>query len=108
MILTIAAKNHMLSTLNLTKVSLHSGDPGSDGGNNEVTTIRGKVLFAAAVGGRRVLTADVTILLAEPATVTHIAYWQDNTFVLAEGIAPVVFTEPSNFILQATNTYIEI
>ena len=109
MTITPAAKNAMLATLNVTKVSLHTADPGADGGTAELTVTRGDVVFAAPVNGRLTLSADVTILVNDPTTITHVGYWAGNTFVLSQALSvPQVITNPSNFILQATNTYIEI
>lgn len=106
--ITTTAKNTMLATLAITHVSLHTTDPGVDGTAAEIDAPREVVAFGAPADGRISLTADVTILVGEPVTISHIGYWDETVFVLSQAITPQTITEPSNFILQATTTYIEI
>lgn len=108
MTITTTAKNAMLATLTLTHVSLHSADTGADGTTGEVTVTRGVVAFGTPTDGRITLTADVTIIVSDPVTITHIGYWNESVFILSQEITPELITEPSNFVLQATTTYIEI
>lgn len=108
MTITTSAKNAMLATITLTHVSLHSADPGVDGTTGEIGVTRGVVAFSAPADGRIALTADVTMLVSDPVTITHVGYWNETVFVLSKAITSQVITEPSNFVLQATTTYIEI
>lgn len=106
--ITIAAKNNMLATLAITRVSLHTADPGADGTTAEIDVPRGVVAFGSPSDGRIALVSDVTMLISDPVTITHLGYWDDATFVLSQEFAPQEIIEPSNFTLQATTTYIEI
>lgn len=106
--ITTTAKNTMLAALTITHVSLHSADPGADGSTGEIDAERGVVAFGAPADGRISLTADVTILVGEPVNISHVGYWNEAVFVLSQAITPQTITEPSNFILQANTTYIEI
>ena len=108
MTITASAKNAMLATLTLTHVSLHSADTGVDGTTGEIAVTRGVVAFGTPTDGRITLTTDVTMTISEPVTISHIGYWNESVFVLSQEITPRVITEPSNFVLQATSTYIEI
>lgn len=98
----------MLATLTITHLSLHTNDPGADGSSGKIDAERGVVAFGAPANGRISLTSDVTVLVSEPVTITHVGYWNETVFVLSQVITPQTITEPSNFILQATTTYIEI
>ncbi|AVV81960.1 hypothetical protein GCM10007984_24020 [Shewanella putrefaciens] len=98
----------MLAVFTITHVSLHTDSPGADGAMGEIDAERGVVAFGAPEDGRISLTADVTILVGEPVTISHVGYWNETVFVLSQAITPQTITEPSNFILQANTTYIEI
>lgn len=106
--ITTTAKNTMLAALTITHVSLHTDSPGADGAMGEIDADRGVVAFGAPADGRISLTADVTILVGEPVNISHVGYWNETVFVLSQAITPQTITEPSNFILQANTTYIEI
>lgn len=106
--ITVATRNAMLNTITLTHVSLHTDEPGADGTTGEIGVTRGVVAFSAPADGRIALTADVTMLVSDPVTITHVGYWNETVFVLSKAIPSQVITEPSNFVLQATTTYIEI
>lgn len=106
--ITTTAKNTMLATLTIDHVSLHTADPGADGTTAEIDVPRGIVAFGSPINGRISLVSDVTMLISEPVTITHIGYWHGTTFILSQSFTPHEITEPSNFILQAATTYIEI
>lgn len=106
--ITTSAKNSMLNTIILTHVSLHTDEPGVDGTVGEIDVPRGIVVFSAASGGRIYLTTNVSIPITDPVTITHVGYWNGATFVLSQPITAQDITAPSNFVLQATTTYIEI
>lgn len=106
--ITIAAKNAMLATLSLTHVSLHTEEPGVNGVVGELATPRGAVVFSAPIGGRIYLTANVSMAITDPVIITHVGYWNGAYFVLSQPITAQDITTPSNFVLQATTTYIEI
>lgn len=106
--ITIAAKNAMLATLSLTHVSLHTDEPGADGTVGEIDIPRGVVVFSAPIGGRIYLTDNVSMAITDPVIITHVGYWNGSAFVLSQPIIEQDITTPSNFVLQATTTYIEI
>lgn len=106
--LTTTAKNAMLAALTIDHVSLHTADPGADGTTAEIDVPRGVVAFGSPTDGRIALVSDVTMSIIDPVTITHLGYWDDTTFVLSQEFTPQEITEPSNFILQASTTYIEI
>lgn len=108
MTITIVAKDAMLNTLTITHVSLHADEPGVDGTVGEIDVPRGIVVFSAASGGRIYLTDNVSMSITDPVTITHVGYWNGATFVLSQPITAQHITTPSNFVLQATTTYIEI
>lgn len=98
----------MLGALTITHVNLHSADPGADGLTGEIDVPRGVVAFGSPINGRIILVGDVSILIGEPTIITHVSYWNESVFVLSQEIASQVITEPSNFVLRANTTYIEI
>lgn len=106
--ITVATRNAMLNTITLTHVSLHTDEPGVDGTMGEIDVPRGVVVFSAASGGRIYLTDNVSMPITDPVTITHVGYWNGATFVLSQPITAQDITAPSNFVLQATTTYIEI
>lgn len=108
MTLDNVAKNSMLSTLLITHFSLHTADPGVDGTAAEIDVPRGVVEFSSPTDGRISLVSDVNMLISEQVTITHIGYWNETVFVLSQAIPQQTITEPSNFVLQANMTYIEI
>lgn len=106
--ITVATRNAMLNTITLTHVSLHTDEPGFDGTVGELDVPRGVVVFSAASGGRIYLIDNVSISITEPVIITYIGYWNGATFVMSQPITAQDIATPSNFVLQATTTYIEI
>ena len=73
-----SARNLMLDGLPIDRMSLHNGDPGVLGLNNEITGggyARQVCSFAAASAGARVLSADVDFTATALQGVTHMGLW---------------------------------
>jgi len=99
---TTAVKNAMLDAVTVTKLSLHSGDPGSAGTSNEISGgspayARKDVTLGAASAGRRSVASPPTFDVPGGVTVTHWALWNGTTFVWSgtlkdeEGVATSEF-----------------
>lgn len=108
MSLTIAAKNTMLNALTVDTASLHTAFPGLTGAN-EVTGgtpayARKAVVFGAAAGGSRALTAAVSFDV--PATtVRWFGFWVAGTYVgyAPNGGAQLLFQiDVTNNLVRAT------
>lgn len=88
MSLTIAAKNTMLNALSVDQTSLHTTFPGLTGAGElsggTPAYARKTVVFGAAAGGSRALTAAVTFDVP-PTTVRWFGFWVAGTYV---GYAP--------------------
>lgn len=72
------ARNQMLDGLTVDRMSLHNGDPGVLGANNEIAGggyARQVCSFAAAAAGARALSADVNFTATALQAVTHIGLW---------------------------------
>lgn len=108
MSLTIAAKNTMLNALTIDTASLHTAFPGLTGAN-EVSGgtpayARKAVVFGAAAGGSRALTAAVTFDV--PATTARwFGFWASGTYVgyAANGGAQLLFQiDVTNNLVRST------
>ena len=81
---TTATKNAMLngSPWDVDLLSLHYGDPGEDGTENEHSDdgyAREAAVFDAADGAERLLDEDVVFASTPLENVTHIGLWEDGT-----------------------------
>lgn len=110
---TDAVKDAMLGTLTPNLISLHDGNPGSDGTDNEIEDSpysRQAAVFNAASGGVRVLDEPVAFS-ADPATeVTHAGVWNSSgpTFLgYAEIQGDTAFNSNGDFTLT-TDTLIRL
>lgn len=79
-----SAQNLMLDALDITQVSLHSGDPGAAGASNEISGgspvyARQNVTHAAAVSANRD-SSDQPSFDVPASTVAFIGYWAGATF----------------------------
>lgn len=80
---TTAFKNLLLGASDIDTLSLHSGDPGSDGSTNEVSGggyARQSCTFAAAASGERALSAAVDFSTPASQSVTYLGFWASSTF----------------------------
>lgn len=78
-----ATKNTMLNAAGVTKLSLHTGNPGADGTANEYSGggyARQDATFAAAADGKRELSQAVVFSGTPEATVSWLGYWSGSTF----------------------------
>lgn len=72
------AKNQMLDAHTADRLSLHNGDPGPAGANNEIAGggySRQACAFNAAAGGARALSANVPFTGTPGQAVTHVGIW---------------------------------
>lgn len=92
----------------VTQVSLHTGDPGPTGVNNECTGgspayARKSLTFAAASGGTA--TASSTPVFDVPAgTYTHVGYWAGATFRGSRLCTSQTFTGQGTYTLTPAAT----
>ena len=111
-----AAKNTMLNSLTVDRLSLHSGDPGGDGLSNEISGgspayARQSCVFNAASSGERLLNANVTFDV--PAcTVAYVGFWDYNggsyTFHGSDPVTNEVFAAQGQYIVTQTTTKLAI
>jgi hypothetical protein len=95
-----AAKNDALDGWNITRVSLHSGWPGTTGAN-EISGgayARGTVSVGAAVGGVR--TASSVTLFVPASTIKWMGWWDGSTFLFP---TPNGGATPKNFVALASD-----
>jgi hypothetical protein len=80
---TTAAKNTMLGALGITQLSLHTGNPGTDGTSNEYSGgnyARRSCTFDAAADGKRKLSQAVVFSGTPDDTVSWLGFWSYATF----------------------------
>ncbi|MCP4480164.1 MAG: hypothetical protein GY818_18935 [Planctomycetaceae bacterium] len=91
-----SAKNLMLDALDITQVSLHSGDPGVDGSSNEITGgspayARQNITHAAAATSSRDST-NAPAFDVNGVTISYVGYWAGATFRGSKAVTtPEVF-----------------
>lgn len=81
--LSADAINEMLDGLTVDTLSLHTGDPGSDGTANEVTGDgyeRKAATFAAAAGGERVLSSSVQFAGPANEDAAYLGLWESTAY----------------------------
>lgn len=107
------AKNTMLDSLTIDRLSLHSGDPGSDGLSNELSGgspayARQSCVFNAAASAERLLNADVTFDVPVSTTVAYVGYWDYNGgSMIFHGSDPVTnetYASQGEYVVKATTT----
>ena len=80
---TTLAKNTMLNALTINRMSLHTGNPGTDGTANVYSgggyTYQAAT-FATAFDGKRQLSAAVVFQGTPSDTVAWVGFWNSNTF----------------------------
>ena len=108
-----AAKNTMLDAITYAQASLHSGDPGALGLNNELSGgspayARKNVTVNAASGGSRALNANVTFDVPA-STVAYVGYWASGpTFLGSDPVTSEVFAAQGVYTLLATGSTFDI
>lgn len=111
-----AAKNTMLNSLTVDRLSLHSGDPGVDGLSNELSGgspayARKSCVFNAAASGERLLNANVTFDVPA-STVAYVGFWDYNggsmVFHGSDPVTNEVFAAQGQYIVTATTTKLAI
>ena len=109
-----AAKALMLDALTANLISVHTGDPGSAGANNEVSGggySRQVASFNAASSGQRTLAADVDFVGPASEDATWIGVW-NSTGPVFLGRTPLTgdatFNSLGEFTVAATTTLLEI
>lgn len=103
------AKNSMLDALTYAQASLHTGDPGAAGTNNEVTGgspayARKNITMNAAASGSRALNADVDFDVPA-STIAYVGFWASGpTFLGSDPVTNEVFAAQGVYRLKATTT----
>ena len=105
---SVTARNQALDGITVDRVSLHSGDPGTDGSNMIAGGGRQAATFNAAANGERVLNADVAFSsLGAGQAVTHWAAWLNAGTVFKCGY-PLTGDQSANangeYTLKGTTT----
>ena len=102
-----AAKNVMLDALTPVQASLHSGDPGPLGADNELaggSYARQNVTFNAAASASRALSADA-VFNVPASTVAWVGYWASGpVFLGSDEVTSEVFISPGTYTLLASGT----
>jgi hypothetical protein len=108
------AKNTMLDAITVNLISLHTGDPGAAGTNNEVSGggyARVAGTFNAAASGQRLLNAAVDFVGPPSSSVTWIGVWNSAGPVFM-GRTPLTgdtaFNSLGEFTIAATTTLLDI
>lgn len=108
-----AAKNTMLDALTVDRLSLHSGDPGSDGTANEITGgtpayARKACVFDAAASGERLLNASVTFDVPTGVSVMYVGQWDYNAgtmvFHSSDQVTTEAYSAQGQYIVTATTS----
>ncbi len=111
------AKNTMLDTLTVDRLSLHTGDPGASGTDNEVSGgspayARQSCVFNAAASGERLLNANVTFDVPGSTTITHVGFWDYNggsyVFHGSDPVTNEAFAAQGQYVVTATTTKLAI
>lgn len=103
------AIHQALDAITINGIRLHSGNPGAAGTDNALGGGISSIAFAAAVGGERLLTADLDIIgLAANQPVTFYSMWDGATY---KGSTPITAGDTSanssgEFTLAAASTII--
>ena len=100
-----SAKNLMLDALDIVQVSLHSGDPGASGTNNEISGgsyARQSISYATAANANRDSVAAVNFDVPAGATVAFIGYWATgNVYRAYKAVTPAeTFANAGQFSLN--------
>lgn len=108
-----AAKNGMLDSRTCDAIRLHSGDPGSAGTDNALGAGLSAAAFAAASGGSRALSSDVTVTgLSAAQSVTWFSVWTTSGAVFqgsGQITSGAVNADGSGeYVLKATTTTLDI
>lgn len=112
MAFSTTAKNQALDAITVDRVSLHSGDPGTDGVNGYISAAgRQAATFNAASGGERLLNADVAFTgMSAGQSVTHFGVWLNAGTVFKCGAAiasgDVTANAAGEYTLKGTTTKI--
>jgi hypothetical protein len=112
-----AAKNTMLNTLTIDRLSLHSGDPGVSGTSNELTGgtpayARKAAVYNAASGGERLLSASVTFDVPAGASVQYVGKWDYNggtmVFHGSDQVTTEAFGAQGQYTVTATTSKVSL
>lgn len=77
---TNALKSEMLNGIDIDRVQLHSGNPGSDGSQNVIPGTMKACSFATASNNERYLAADVEWTGLSPnQQITHVTFWKSGS-----------------------------
>jgi hypothetical protein len=101
---SIDAKNTMLDCLTVNTVSLHTGDPGSEGTSNEVTGgtpayARKAITFSAASSGARDSSSAPVFDIPASTTVRWVGFWNSSIFIARKQLSA-----DEAFVAQGTYT----
>lgn len=100
----------MLGGITPEQASLHSGDPGVLGLNNELAGgapayARKNVVFNAPAGGSRALSADVDFDVPGGATVAYVGFWAAGpTFLGSDPVTNEVYAAQGIYRLLVAGT----
>lgn len=107
-----AAKNTMLDSITVDKLSLHSGDPGAAGANNEISGgsyARVAATFDAASGGERALNSDVSFVCTALTAVSYVGFWDNTTFRGSAALTgDAAFNASGQYTVKATTTKLDL
>lgn len=114
-VLSTSGKNAALDGVTMAYLSLHSGDPGATGANNELTGgtpayARKAATFAAANAASRALSGDVTFDVPAGSTVAYVGIWTAvaGTYMGCFDVTDEVFASQGQYKLLATTTTVGI
>ena len=111
------AKNSMLDSLTIDRLSLHSGDPGVDGTANEISGgspayARKAATYGAAASGVRTLSTAVEFDVPAGSTVAYVGKWSYNAGTMifhgADAVTNETFGGQGTYTVTATTSKVEI
>lgn len=102
------AKSSMLNAININKISVHDGETGASGVDNEIEVTRQSCSFSTTVNGSRSLTADVVFTIPAGNIVMYIGYWDNDEFLMSECIDSLSYSAQGKLTLLANVTEVTI
>ncbi len=108
--ITVAAKNTLLDSLQITHASLHSDDPELTGAN-EISSpnyARQTIAFSASSDGTRTLQSTVVFSMTGGDNVAWVGYWDNSEFLLAQSVSAASFSIEGDYSLLAPQTVISL
>jgi len=107
-VISVATKNILLGAIAIDKIAIHSGEPGANGVDNELSSPRQDCVFSAPSNGAISLVNNVQFTVTAGSTVKYISYWEGTTFHLSQQIDDLVYSVTGTFTLLRADTRVSL